>query len=132
MTCTASVHWSRPKQVTPTHMSNQLTGEEGFSLTRAVVSFVPGFRDARLVTGWASLYDLSPDWQPVIGEVAENLFVDAGTSGHGVKLAPALGAVVAELVMGHKVDQGLGQFHPRRFEAGQFLEAGYDTARILG
>ena len=36
----------------------------------------------------ASLYDPSPDGQPVIGEIAPNIFVDAGTSGHGFKIAP--------------------------------------------
>jgi sarcosine oxidase, subunit beta len=116
----------------PDSFVESLSGEEGFSLTRAAIARVPAFRDAKLVSGWASLYDVSPDWQPVIGEVAEGLFVDAGTSGHGFKLAPALGAVVADLVMGQKVDQGIRQFHPRRFEAGKLLEAGYGTARILG
>ncbi len=116
----------------PDSFVESLTGEEGFSLTRAAIARVPGLRDAQLVSGWASLYDVSPDWQPVIGEVAEGLFVDAGTSGHGFKLAPALGAVVADLVMGQEVDQGISQFHPRRFEAGDLLEAGYGTARIIG
>jgi hypothetical protein len=29
-------------------------------------------------------------------------------------------------------DPRLAQFHPRRFDAGHTLEAGYGTARILG
>ncbi len=82
--------------------------------------------------GWASLYDVSPDWQPVIGEVAPGVFVDAGTSGHGFKLAPALGGHVAALVAGDEVDPGLLEFHPRRFDEGRMLDAGYREARILG
>ena len=116
----------------PDSFVESLTDGEGFSLTRAAIARVPALRDAQLVSGWASLYDVSPDWQPVIGEVAEGLFVDAGTSGHGFKLAPALGAIVADLVMGQEVDEGIGQFHPRRFDAGELLEAGYGTARIIG
>jgi len=116
----------------PGSFVESLTDAEGFSLTSGAIARVPGLRDAQLLSGWASLYDVSPDWQPVIGEVAEGLFVDAGTSGHGFKLAPALGAVVADLVMGQEVDEGISQFHPRRFEAGELLEAGYGTARIIG
>lgn len=84
-------------------------------------------------SGWASLYDVSPDWQPVIGEVAPGIFVDAGTSGHGFKLAPALGGHVAALVAGDETDPSLGDFHPDRFgRQRSTLAAGYGEARILG
>jgi sarcosine oxidase subunit beta len=68
----------------------------------------------------------------VIGEVAPGIFVDAGTSGHGFKLAPALGGHVAALVAGDEVDPGILDFHPSRFEEGRTLSAGYGDARILG
>jgi glycine/D-amino acid oxidase-like deaminating enzyme len=64
--------------------------------------------------------------------VAPGIFVDAGTSGHGFKLAPALGRHVAALVAGDEVDDGLRQFHPSRFEEGRTIAAGYGRARILG
>jgi glycine/D-amino acid oxidase-like deaminating enzyme len=108
-----------------------LETEEGFALSRAVALRAPVLRDAVLTGGWASLYDVSPDWQPVIGEIAEGLFIDAGTSGHGFKLAPALGREVADLILGQP-DPALAQFHPRRFKAGELLSAGYGGARILG
>ena len=75
---------------------------------------------------------MSPDWQPVIGEIAPGVFVDAGTSGHGFKLAPMLGAHVADLVLGQPVDEGLRAFDPSRFERGEALAAGYRENRILG
>jgi glycine/D-amino acid oxidase-like deaminating enzyme len=75
---------------------------------------------------------VSPDWQPVIGEIAEGVFVDAGTSGHGFKLAPALGRHVADLVTVAGADPGLAQFDPGRFAEDQGLVAGYGDARILG
>jgi glycine/D-amino acid oxidase-like deaminating enzyme len=75
---------------------------------------------------------VSPDWQPVIGEIAPGVFVDAGTSGHGFKLAPALGAHIADLLTGAEVAPGLEQFHPRRFERTGALDAGFGEARILG
>ncbi len=93
---------------------------------------VPGLAAAESSGGWASLYDVSPDWQPVIGEIAPGVFVDAGTSGHGFKLAPALGGHVADLVTGAEVDPGLAAFDPFRFDRGAPLAAGYRDARILG
>jgi sarcosine oxidase subunit beta len=67
----------------------------------------------------------------VIGEIADGVFVDAGTSGHGFKLAPALGKQVANLILGEP-DPRIEQFHPRRFNDGELLSAGYGDARILG
>jgi glycine/D-amino acid oxidase-like deaminating enzyme len=93
---------------------------------------IPRLKEAVSTGGWASLYDVSPDWMPVIGEVAPGVFVDAGTSGHGFKLGPALGADVGALVMGAEVDLGIDELSPARFKSGSSLAAGYGTARILG
>ena len=101
-------------------------------LASMAVRRVPGLAGAESTRGWASLYDVSPDWQPMIGEIAPGIFVDAGTSGHGFKLAPALGGHVADLVTGANVDPGLAAFDPFRFERGAELAAGYRDARILG
>ena len=105
---------------------------ESDALARLATRRVPRFRDAVSMGGWASLYDVSPDWMPVIGEIAPGVFVDAGTSGHGFKLGPALGADVASLLMGSEMDEGIKEFTPNRFKTGQALTAGYGSARILG
>jgi sarcosine oxidase subunit beta len=101
-------------------------------LAERVVRRFPGLDVAMTSGGWASLYDVSPDWQPVIGEIAPGIFVDAGTSGHGFKVAPMLGKHIADLVTGEHVDPGLGDFDPFRFERGRGLAAGYRENRILG
>lgn len=118
-------------QVDPDRFDGTIHRDEELALERAVARRFPALNDAQPRGGWASLYDVSPDWQPVIGEIADGVFVDAGTSGHGFKLAPALGKKVADLVMGDP-DPRLAQFHPRRFAAGELLSAGYRDARILG
>lgn len=118
--------------VDPDAFSERVRSEETSDLGSRVVRRVPGLQQATSRGGWASLYDVSPDWQPVIGEIAEGVFVDAGTSGHGFKLAPALGRHLADLVTGAEVDPGLEQFHPRRFSEELALQAGYGDARILG
>lgn len=116
----------------PDDFPEALADAEGADLAERVVRRVPALERAEARGGWASLYDVSPDWQPVIGEVAPGVYVDAGTSGHGFKLAPALGRHVADLVQGAHVDPGLEQFHPRRFAEHRELGAGYGDARILG
>lgn len=116
----------------PDDFADQVREEEAEAVTGRAVRRIPHLAAAQPAGGWASLYDVSPDWQPVIGAVAERVFVDAGTSGHGFKLAPALGRHVADLVLGGPVDDGLAQFHPRRFATSSGLAGGYGTARILG
>jgi glycine/D-amino acid oxidase-like deaminating enzyme len=116
----------------PDDYPSEITPDEIEGLARLVVRRVPQLERSEARGGWASLYDVSPDWQPVIGEIAPGIFVDAGSSGHGFKIAPALGKHVADLVMGEEVDPGLAAFDPFRFERGTKLEAGYREARILG
>lgn len=118
-------------QVDPDRFDGRIRRDEELALVQAVARRFPALNDAQPRGGWASLYDVSPDWQPVIGEIADGAFVDAGTSGHGFKLAPALGKKVAELVMGDP-DPRLAQFSPDRFASGELLSAGYRDARILG
>lgn len=120
-------------EVDPDGFEEAIRSEEIEALARRVVRRCPWLSASRVHGGWASLYDVSPDWQPVIGEIAPGVFVDAGTSGHGFKLAPALGAHVAALVLGAATDPDLAAFHPSRFGIeGGALAAGYREARILG
>jgi sarcosine oxidase, subunit beta len=118
--------------VDPDDFDERVGPDEASHLGARVVKRAPPLLHATSRGGWASLYDVSPDWQPVIGEIVPRVFVDAGTSGHGFKLAPALGAHIADLITDAPVDPGLEQFHPRRFEQETELDAGFGEARILG
>ncbi len=118
--------------VDPDHFDEAISASETEELVELALHRVPRFREASSTGGWASLYDVSPDWQPVIGEIAKGIFVDAGTSGHGFKLGPALGKHVADMVIGESTDSRLEQFQPARFEQGRHLGAGYGAARIIG
>jgi sarcosine oxidase, subunit beta len=119
-------------EVDPDEPVRGIDTEESHALARLATRRIPRLKDAVSTGGWASLYDVSPDWMPVIGEIAPGVFVDAGTSGHGFKLGPALGADVASLVMGNETDEGIRDFTPDRFARGHTLAAGYGSARILG
>jgi glycine/D-amino acid oxidase-like deaminating enzyme len=119
-------------QADPDDFSESVTVAEQESMAAAASARIPTLASARALGGWASLYDVSPDWQPVIGEIAPHIFVDAGTSGHGFKLAPALGRHVADLILDETPAPGLAEFHPGRFAAGAEVKGGYGRARILG
>ncbi len=125
-------HLHPAPQANPDDFAEGVAEGEVERLAKLVVSRVPSLAESEAHGGWASLYDVSPDWQPVIGEVAPGVFVDAGTSGHGFKLAPALGRYVAALLMGEEADPGLADFDALRFEKGRTVSAGYRMARILG
>jgi sarcosine oxidase, subunit beta len=70
--------------------------------------------------GYASLYDITPDWHPIIDEAApgNGFFLCCGFSGHGFKLGPATGRLVAERVLG----AGAPLFDPRLFRLSRFAE----------
>ena len=65
---------------------------------------MPKLAKAEYVRGHAGIYDVSPDLRPVLGRVPEvsGLFVAAGFSGTGFKTSPAVGASMAELILGGK------------------------------
>ncbi len=83
----------------------------------------PSGAQAEFRGGYASLYDVTPDWQPVLGPVegVEGLFVAAGFSGHGFKLSPSLGEELARWVCGQQPTVDLRMFSLRRFSEGRLL-----------
>ena len=63
---------------------------------------IRGWPDFELVRGFAGPYDITPDWNPIIGPCPgiDGLYLAVGWSGHGFKLSPAVGEVVAAEVTG--------------------------------
>lgn len=56
--------------------------------------------EAGLSSTYAGCYDVTPDFNPVISaSPVDRLFVAAGFSGHGFKISPAVGELVADLVL---------------------------------
>lgn len=91
-----------------------------------LVHRMPAFAGVSVKGGYASLYDVTLDWQPVLGAVPglSGLYVAAGFSGHGFKLSPAVGEAMAAIVtegwFGH-ID--LGIFRPSRFAEGALIHS---------
>jgi sarcosine oxidase, subunit beta len=89
----------------------------------------PGFGDAAIRSSYAGCYDVTPDWNPVIGAAPlDGLFVAAGFSGHGFKISPAVGRLIADLVIdGHSADPRIPEtdFRLTRFADGDLLKTPY-------
>ena len=89
----------------------------------------PGFPDAAISGSYAGCYDVTPDWIPVISPTGINgLLVAAGFSGHGFKIAPAVGKLVADLVTdGHSCDPRIPEsdFRLTRFAEDNLLKSRY-------
>jgi sarcosine oxidase subunit beta len=89
----------------------------------------PGFTDAAISSSYAGCYDVTPDWNPVISTTElEGLIVAAGFSGHGFKIAPAVGRLVADLVVdGRSSDPRIPHtdFRLSRFADGELLKSPY-------
>ena len=69
-----------------------------------------GFGEAEIVSTWSGCYDVSPDWNPVLGALPglDGLSVAFGFSGHGFKLSPVIGAMLAADALGTDVASTLG------------------------
>ncbi len=89
----------------------------------------PGFVDAAISSSYAGCYDVTPDWNPVISRTAiDGLMVAAGFSGHGFKIAPAVGRLIADLIVdGRSADPRIPEsdFRLSRFAEGEPLKSPY-------
>ncbi|UMB68343.1 NAD(P)/FAD-dependent oxidoreductase [Mycobacterium paraterrae] len=85
----------------------------------------PGLDNASISSSYAGCYDVTPDWNPVISRCGiDGLVIAAGFSGHGFKIAPAVGRLVADLVVeGRSTDPRIPEsdFRLSRFAEGQAL-----------
>lgn len=80
----------------------QTTGDEEFESTIAghVIDLMSRADTAGLRTSWAGLCASTPDRRPLLGPVADRLFVACGDQGFGVMRGPALGELAAQIVLG--------------------------------
>jgi glycine/D-amino acid oxidase-like deaminating enzyme len=89
---------------------------------------IPAIADGELFTGYAGLYTTTPDLHPVIDQVdgIDGLYICTGFSGHGFKLSPAVGIVMAELILdGSAKTIDITPLRMSRFAEGQLNATSY-------
>lgn len=92
----------------------------------------PSFAEAGLASAWTGVYDVTPDWNPVLGRLAgvTGLVVGFGFSGHGFKLSPTVGKILAQEALGLETDVSLAPYAYERFEKGTFLKGLYGIGAV--
>ncbi|MFC5729720.1 MULTISPECIES: NAD(P)/FAD-dependent oxidoreductase [Nocardioides] len=91
----------RRKLVDPDAYSNIAVEDAIESYAAKVMHRFPGFPNPSVTHTYAGVYDVPPDWNPVIAPVGgiDGLVLAAGFAGHGFKISPAVGDMVADLVL---------------------------------
>ena len=89
-------------------------------VAEAAARRLPVLADLPVQSSWWGWYDVSPDWNALVGESASvsRFLYATGFSGHGFQQAPAVGEHLAELVVGREPTLDLSAFSAERFAAG--------------
>ncbi len=92
----------------------------------------PSYDTAGLASSWTGVYDVTPDWNPVLGPVPSlpGLVVAFGFSGHGFKLSPAVGRAIAQTVLGQPTEVPLAPYSIERFGRGELLTGLYGQGAV--
>ena len=101
----------------------------GFKLTRSdawlprlsevIARRAPRLAEVGIASGWAGLYEDTPDHNALIGEAPRvgRFLYATGFSGHGFLQGPAVGEVLRDLYLHQPTFTNIGGFDARRFES---------------
>ncbi len=84
-------------------------------LRRRLAGRFPIMARAQPRGGWGGLYDVTTDGYPVVDRLADGLYTCAGFSGHGFKLSPRIGELLAEFVATRRRPADLEALRATRF-----------------
>ncbi len=114
---------------------DELGGDVGLDEATAVLErtsrAIPRLAESRYRRGWAGAFDITPDWMPILDESpVRGFWIATGMSGHGFKLSPAVGEMMAALITG-----AVPRVNPAPFAFGRFTAkrpSGTFVASYLG
>ncbi|GAA4623941.1 FAD-binding oxidoreductase [Actinoallomurus vinaceus] len=84
-------------------------------LGEAMARRAPALLDVGFGTGWAGLYEVTPDHNALIGAALDRFIYATGFSGHGFLMSPAVGEVVRDLYLGREPFVDVTGFDAHRF-----------------
>lgn len=92
----------------------------------------PGMERGELRRGWSGPITMSPDGQALLGELPmDGLYCACGFSGTGLKIAPAVGENLAQLIAGDPAGrEALYRLRPSRFDEDEPLSAAHTWGTI--
>jgi sarcosine oxidase subunit beta len=91
------------------------------NIMRETVRLVPSLVDARVVRAWTGWFEMTPDDLAIVEAVdgIDGLYVCAGFSGHGFALGPAIGRLMASLILEGEPTHPIDELRSARFAAGR-------------
>jgi sarcosine oxidase subunit beta len=100
--------------------------ETAEAMERAMHRF-PVMEHGEVAKGYAGCFDVTPDWHPILDESPlGGFYLAVGFSGHGFKLSPAVGDMVARLVVDGKTPtDDVHAFRFSRFAEGRPIRGTY-------
>ena len=95
-------------------------GGRSEDVSAEAVRRLPVLGDLPVQSSWWGYYDVSPDWNALVGEAPDvsRFLYATGFSGHGFQQAPAVGEHIAVLVVGAAPTLDLSPFSAARFAEG--------------
>jgi len=117
----------------PDHFNGKVDLDTLADFAERVAQRFPAMDRGHLASSFASLYDITPDWHSILDRVPgfEGLYICAGGSGHGFKLSPATGMMMANLVLhGKGPDDDINLFSFERFAANRLVKGKYEYSIV--
>jgi len=126
--------WYFRQEVDGILLSGPLDKEPGFNIqidyeamaeaSENAIYRVPALEKAQIARGWGGLYEISPDHHAILGRVPEleGFILANGFSGHGFQHSPAVGKVIAELIVeGEATTIDISSLSIGRFKKGELI-----------
>ena len=121
-----------PKEIEPLDINNFESGLDDNTQTRIMKGLnrrIPSIKYAKYYEGWSSIYTISDDWHPLVGQEKEikGYYTCFAGSGHSFKLGPPIGESLADVVVGDKPKIDITDLRPSRFEDGESFTSAWGS-----
>jgi sarcosine oxidase subunit beta len=116
-------------RINPDDYADAVDFNETADVLRALCDRFPSFEAGHFHSGYSGPFDVTPDWHPILDKAPgiRGFYLAVGFSGHGFKLAPAVGEMVADLVINGKLpDSDINAVRYSRFAEKRPVRGIYD------
>lgn len=95
-----------------------------FKVIERAIYRMPILEKAQVLRGWGGLYEVTPDYHPILDAVpgVSGLYCAVGFSGHGFMHAPITGKLMAELILEGKPSIDITSLSLLRFKEGRTIQ----------
>ena len=120
-------------RINPDDYAAGINFDETADVMKALCDRFPSFEAGHFHSGYSGPFDVTPDWHPILDEFPgiRGCYLAVGFSGHGFKLAPTVGEMIAELVIhGKSRNSDIDAFRYSRFAEKRPVRGMYEEGLI--